>query len=106
MTWVDDVRQFYMEKRGSLPDEDTSSDLVAEEYDEWCWEDSDIPTADAKETIDLIYVLIGYGLACGYDMDEAWRRVHASNMTKQRTEDGKIQKGPDYVAPDMTEALS
>lgn len=52
---------------------------------------------------DLLYVT--YGAACLYDfnVDEAFRRVHASNMTKgQDTGHGKLLKGPDWVPPDFT----
>lgn len=52
---------------------------------------------------DLLYVC--YGAACLYDFnaDEAFRRVHASNMTKgQDTGHGKLLKGPSWVPPDFT----
>lgn len=63
----------------------------------------------AKELADLAYVLYGTAVSLGIDLDEALRRVHASNMSKLgddghalRREDGKILKGPNYQPPDMT----
>lgn len=32
--------------------------------------------------VDLVYVALGTALMHGFDFDEAWRRVHAANMTK------------------------
>lgn len=56
-----------------------------------------------KEGADLVYVLYGYFAAFGYDLDEAVRRVHVSNMSKLdddgkpvKREDGKVLKGPNY----------
>ena len=48
----------------------------------------------------------------GWDLDEALDRVHESNMTKLgedgkpiRREDGKVLKGPNYKAPDLTDLV-
>jgi len=54
-------------------------------------------------TADLLYVT--YGAACLYDfnVDEAFRRVHESNMTKgQDTGHGKLLKGKDWIPPDFS----
>jgi predicted HAD superfamily Cof-like phosphohydrolase len=63
----------------------------------------------AKELADLVYVAYGTAVSLGIDLDEALRRVHASNMSKLgpngevlRRSDGKILKGPNYREPDMT----
>lgn len=65
--------------------------------------------AVAKEGADLVYVAIGTAVSLGIDFDEAFRRVHASNMSKRepdgtvrRDESGKVLKPSTYVAPDMT----
>lgn len=57
-----------------------------------------------KELADLRYVVEGAAVAFGLPIDEAFELVHASNMTKTGKADagGKILKGPDYVAPDLT----
>lgn len=65
-----------------------------------------------KELADLVYVTYGYAATFGWDLDEALRRVHASNMSKLGRdgkpvyrEDGKVMKGPDYQAPDLTDLV-
>jgi predicted HAD superfamily Cof-like phosphohydrolase len=62
----------------------------------------------AKEASDLIYVVLGLCTALGIDGEEAFRRVHQSNMSKlvdgvaSFSPEGKVLKGPNYVEPDMT----
>jgi NTP pyrophosphatase (non-canonical NTP hydrolase) len=62
----------------------------------------------AKELADLVYVAYGTAVSFGIDLDEALRRVHASNMSKvdedglvTRRPDGKILKPANYQPPDM-----
>jgi NTP pyrophosphatase (non-canonical NTP hydrolase) len=59
-----------------------------------------------KELADLVYVTYGYAATFGWNLDEAVRRVHASNMSKLDEEgepifreDGKVLKGPNYREP-------
>lgn len=59
-----------------------------------------------KELADLAYVLYGTAEALGWNLDEAVRRVHESNMSKLGAdgkpiyrEDGKVLKGPNYKEP-------
>jgi NTP pyrophosphatase (non-canonical NTP hydrolase) len=59
-----------------------------------------------KELADLVYVTYGYASTFGWNLDEAVRRVHASNMSKLDEdgqpifrEDGKVLKGPNYKEP-------
>jgi len=59
-----------------------------------------------KELADLVYVTYGYAATFGWNLDEAVRRVHASNMSKLDEEgepifreDGKVLKGPNYKEP-------
>ncbi len=54
----------------------------------------------------LIYCLFGYADAMGWDLHEAYRRVHLSNLSKLddegkpiRREDGKVVKGKNYKPP-------
>ena len=62
----------------------------------------------AKEAADLLYVVYGMAVALGIDLMEAFRRVHASNMSKLvdgkpvLRDDGKVLKGPNYFEPDMS----
>ena len=75
-------------------------DLIREEYKEV---DSALGEGEIlKELCDLMYVILGYGATFGWDMDEAFKRVHENNMermtqddgTIKRREDGKIIKNP------------
>jgi predicted HAD superfamily Cof-like phosphohydrolase len=61
-----------------------------------------------KELADLVYVIYGTAETFGYNLDEAFTRVHASNMSKLNEdgeptyrEDGKVLKGPNYKEPDL-----
>ena len=46
-----------------------------------------------KELADLLYVVYGAGVSLGLDLDEAFKRVHKSNMSK--LVDGKPLKNND-----------
>lgn len=61
---------------------------------------------------DLLYVVYGTAIAFKMDIDEAMRRVHASNMTKlglfeQPIHDvsGRIMKGPYYRKPELEDLV-
>lgn len=63
-----------------------------------------------KELCDLQYVLSGFAVTFGLPFDEAFRRVHESNMSKLGPdgkpiyrEDGKVLKGPNYKKPDLSD---
>lgn len=64
-----------------------------------------------KEMCDLVYVLYGYAATFGWDMDEALRRVHKSNMSKVgpngpiKREDGKVLKASTYRKPDLSDLV-
>lgn len=58
------------------------------------------------------YIVISYGFT-NEQLQEAFRRVHASNMSKLgddgkpiRREDGKVLKGPNYKPPVLTDLVS
>lgn len=58
--------------------------------------------------VDSLYVLIGFAVECGVDLDEPWNRVHTANMLKAggpRNEFGKIGKPPGWQAPDIAGEL-
>ena len=66
-----------------------------------------------KELCDLQYVLSGMAVALGLPVQEAFNRVHASNMSKLDEdgnpiyrEDGKVMKGPNYKPPYLEELVS
>jgi predicted HAD superfamily Cof-like phosphohydrolase len=84
--------------------------LIHEEYEEV--RDSDTAAECLKELADLVYVTYGYAATYGWDLDEAVRRVHASNMSKLGPdgkpiyrEDGKVLKGPRYAPPDLSDLV-
>lgn len=92
-------------------------DLIQEEVRELfnAW-DEDIydgyEEAVVKELVDLLYVAYGTGIFLGVDVDEAFRRVHESNMSKLdekgkpiRRADGKVLKGPNYKEPDLRDLV-
>ena len=65
-----------------------------------------------KELADVIYVANGYAATFGWDLDEAVRRVHASNMSKLGPDlkpvlrdDGKVLKGDQYEEPDLSDLI-
>ena len=86
------------------------ADLTAEEYRELAIADS--PEEIMKESCDLVYVILGMFVEFGWDFDEAFKRVHESNLSKLDDdgkplyrEDGKILKGPNYTAPTLKDLL-
>lgn len=100
---VAEMVQEFSEVLSQGPNTKLYTELVIEEFDEWGAEGSYTPE-DLKELADLVYVIYGYARSCGYDLDEAIRRVHANNLgrciqpdgTILRRDDGKIIKNKDY----------
>jgi predicted HAD superfamily Cof-like phosphohydrolase len=85
-------------------------DLNAEEFKELVT--AETPAEIMKEACDLVYVILGMFVEFGWNFDEAFKRVHESNMSKLdeegkpiRREDGKILKGPNYQAPDLRDLV-
>ena len=92
----------------------TQKRLIDEEYQEFDWAVARIlPAVDQlKELADLVYVCYQYAANEDWDLDEAMRRVHQSNMSKLgndgkpiRREDGKILKGPNYQPPNLSDLV-
>lgn len=90
-----------LELRAALIEEEVNEMMNAENAENWI-----------KEACDLVYVLCGTFAVMGIDFDEAFRRVHESNMSKLgddgkpvRREDGKIMKGPNYQPPVLDDLL-
>tara|TARA_Y100000741_G_C17932448_1_gene428331 strand:+ start:295 stop:561 length:267 start_codon:yes stop_codon:yes gene_type:complete len=66
-----------------------------------------------KELADLVYVAYQYAASQEWDLDEAMRRVHKSNMSKLDEYgkpiyrgDGKVLKGPMYSPPNLTDLVN
>ena len=85
--------------------------LIAEEYAEFL---DGVKNKDPIETldglIDTVWVIIGYCIAAGYNFDEAWNEVAASNLSKLdpvtgkaiKNEVGKIMKPESYFKPNLS----
>ena len=65
-----------------------------------------------KELADLLYVCHQMAAYLGWNIDEAYKRVHESNMSKLDDDglpvyrdDGKILKGPNYKLPDLSDLV-
>lgn len=107
------VEDFYFYLRGSTPTLNESWEYMEEEYFEVireleCSDIEGFRERLAKELADLMFTVYGVALAADIDLDAAFGLVAESNMTKAPAtmeSMGKIQKGPNYVAPDMTWSL-
>ena len=98
------------------PEEDIQRlrlDLIEEELDElhYAIDNKDmVEIADALG--DLLYVVYGAGHAFGIDLDECFKEIHASNMSKLgpdgkpiKREDGKVLKPDTFFPPDLKKIL-
>ena len=120
MTNFDRVHEFMqtfnqeIKMKAEWPDEkicDLRVDLIAEELDElkeaiYNKDGTLVDVADALT--DLLVVVYGAGHAFGIDLNECFKEVHRSNMSKLGEdgkpiyrEDGKVLKGPNYSEPDL-----
>jgi hypothetical protein len=74
------------------------SRLIMEEYDEWKQELLQVNgsrTAELKELADLVYVIFGYALSKGWNLDEALYRVHVNNILRVKQPDGTVKRRKD-----------
>jgi predicted HAD superfamily Cof-like phosphohydrolase len=101
----------------SFPEEHIQNlrkDLIEEELDELnlAIDNQDlVEVADALT--DLLYVVYGAGHAFGIDLDECFKEVHRSNLSKLgedfkpiKREDGKVLKPNTYSPPDLKFVLA
>ena len=89
-------------------------DLIKEELEELkeAMENKDLlEVADALT--DILYVTYGAGHAFGIDLDQCFKEVQSSNMSKLGedgkpiyNESGKVMKGPKYFKPDLTKFVN
>ena len=83
--------------------------LIEEELDELKQAIRDNNIKEVADALtDILYVTYGAGHAFGIDLDECFKEVHRSNMSKLGEdgkpiyrEDGKVLKGPNYSEPDL-----
>ena len=84
-------------------------ELIKEELEEFKFA---IEKKDIKEVADaltdILYVTYGAGHAFGINLDECFKEVQNSNMSKLGedgkpiyNEKGKVMKGPNYFKPDL-----
>ena len=120
MTNFDRVHEFMqtfgqeIKTKAEWPDEkicDLRVELIAEELRElsdaiYNKDGTLVDVADALT--DLLVVVYGAGHAFGIDLNECFKEVHRSNMSKLGEpgkpiyrEDGKVLKGPNYSEPDL-----
>ena len=93
--------------------------LIVEEFKEFLEADTEMVLmhpqdreACLKELADLVYVCAQYAENMDWDLEQALRRVHNSNMSKLgedgkpiKREDGKVLKGPNYQPPDLSDLV-
>jgi predicted HAD superfamily Cof-like phosphohydrolase len=84
--------------------------LIEEEVEEFMTSDSHENML--KELMDIKYVIDGFCATFGWDADEAFYRVHESNMSKLGDDgkpvyraDGKVTKGPNYKPCDLSDLV-
>jgi|TARA_R110002033_G_scaffold10120_1_gene33151 predicted HAD superfamily Cof-like phosphohydrolase len=94
--------------------EDFRWGLIHEEYLEAFNESFDLnnPANMFKELLDLLANTVGYAVTFGWDVEEGFRRVHQSNMSKLgldgkplKNSEGKVLKGPNYKPADLTDLV-
>ena len=103
--------------RPSFPEDSVQKlrlDLIEEELDELQYgiDNQDmVEVADALT--DLLYVVYGAGHAFGIDLDDCFKEVHQSNLSKLgpdfrpiKREDGKVLKPDTYFPPDLKTVLN
>lgn len=112
-TFEDMVRQF-SRTTGQKPVPSLYAALIQEEFDEWRSEYlRDTKEPQLKELADLLYVVYGYAYSMGWDVTEAFRRVHTNNVGRcfqddgsvKRRDDGKIIKNPGYPKVDLSDLV-
>ena len=88
--------------------------LIAEEFEEFTYAyHQEGYEQELKELADLVYVCFQFAENMEWDLEEALRRVHKSNMSKLgldgkpiRRADGKVLKGPKYQPPHLVDLVS
>ena len=109
-----------VKKEPALPDAKTIAlrvDLIEEELKELMsalYRDEEVDLVEVADALtDILYVTYGAGHAFGIDLDKCFGEVQRSNMSKLGEdgkpiyrEDGKVLKGPNYFAPDLSKYVA
>jgi len=97
----------------SATERDVQKALIDEEWSEFheAFHFKD-ESEQLKELADLVYVAYQMAASQDWDLDEAMRRVHQSNMSKLGEDgkpiyraDGKVLKGPNYQPPYLKDLI-
>ena len=110
---------FNVKDSKTLKSRNMQKNLIVEEFKEFLeaegmlFRNSQALHEDAiKELSDLVYVCYQYAANMGWDLDEALRRVHRSNMSKldedgkpTYREDGKVLKSANYQPPTLSDLV-
>lgn len=92
---------------------DLRLELIREEFEELTESTKKRDVIEMADALgDIAYVVVGFALEMGIDLNAVVAEIHASNMTKLgedgkviRREDGKVLKGPNYRKPDIKSVL-
>jgi len=111
-----DVQMFMMASGQSLNSNNEEQaqlyrKLIDEEYQEFCEariNEDEVETLDA--CFDMMWVIIGYMLSKGYDVENAWDEGARSNLAKIdratgkviKRDDGKVLKPDGWKKPDFS----
>tara|TARA_B100000902_G_scaffold264639_1_gene250745 strand:- start:108 stop:482 length:375 start_codon:yes stop_codon:yes gene_type:complete len=103
----------------TLPSRNLQKNLILEEFKEFLEAEGmlfrqslQLHEDALKELADLVYVCYQYAENMNWDLDEALRRVHKSNMSKldedgkpTYREDGKVLKSKNYQPPTLLDLI-
>ena len=89
-------------------------DLIKEELEELTEAMNNKDLLEVADALtDILYVTYGAGHAFGIDLDQCFKEVQNSNMSKLDEDGkpiyndaGKVMKGPNYFKPDLSKFVS
>ena len=110
---------FNVQNSSSRTSRNLQKNLIVEEFKEFLEAEgllfrnnNDLKADALKELSDLVYVCYQYAANMNWDLDEALRRVHESNMSKLDEDgkpiyrdDGKVLKSKNYKPPTLTDLI-
>ena len=110
---------FNVQNSSSRTSRNLQKNLIVEEFKEFLEAEgllfrnnNDLKADALKELSDLVYVCYQYAVNMNWDLDEALRRVHESNMSKLDEDgkpiyrdDGKVLKSKNYKPPTLTDLI-
>lgn len=122
MTNNEMVRQFQeifganIGNKVELPNEEERTlriKLLKEEFDEYLEGENNNDIVEIADALgDMMYIIYGTAISYGIPLDDIFKEIHDSNMSKLdengnpiRREDGKILKGESYFKPDIKRIL-